>query len=418
MKQFRALVWRHAPDLSQAISARLPALRAYRRYGWRRRPTRSTGPVTVAGFHGAILGLGEGARGLVDALVQADMSTYAWDVSEALGHARRLNRGDEAPPPQGKGVFIAHMNPPELIQLIASTGPAPFEGKRIIGYWAWELPDIPREWKAAFRYVDEVWAPSAFTAQAIRRSAPRRLPVRIMPHPVPIGDVEPARARYGLDPDRVIVLSAFDFRSTLARKNPLAALDAFRRATAMTRRPATLVFKTVGGGDAPAELATLKAMIGDSPDVVLLTNSMSAQDRDSLLASCDIFLSLHRSEGFGLLMAEAMAAGKAVVATGWSGNLDFMDDGSAVLVPYTLQPVHDPQGLYRGGVWAQADTDAASQALAGLIDNPDRRAALGAKARDMVRRRLALPVVAKLIRDRVEDWAAPNAPSQGRSGEY
>lgn len=406
MKYLRDLAWRHAPAFSQAVSMRLPALRAYRLYGWRRRarPARIA-PVTIAGFHGAVLGLGEAVRSATSALRDAGMTVRAWDISELMGHARRLPVGETAPPAPGPGVLIAQMNPPELIRLISTTGPAAFENKYVIGCWAWELPEIPALWKPAFRYVDEVWALSEFTAEAVRRAAPRRVKVRVVPLAVPLNDTAPARQRFGFG-DETIVLCAFDFRSTIARKNPLAALDAFRRATAVARSPATLVFKTVGGDDAPEALRQLRDAIGDDANVMLMTQSLSAAERDQLLASSDILLSLHRSEGFGLFPAEAMAAGKAVVATAWSGNLDFMDDASAVLVPYRLTAVEDQQGIYSGGLWAQADAEAASRALAELIDDPERRIRLGAEARTMIQRRLAPSVVAAQMRDALGPAAA------------
>jgi glycosyltransferase involved in cell wall biosynthesis len=308
-------------------------------------------------------------------------------------------------------VLIAQMNPPELIRLISTTGPTAFENKYVIGCWAWELSEIPALWKPALRYVDEVWALSEFTADAVRRAAPRRVKVRVMPIAVPLNDTTPARERFGFG-DETIVLCAFDFRSTIARKNPLAALDAFRRAKAVARGPATQVFKTVGGDDAPEALRRLKDAIGDDADVRLMTQSLSAAERDQLLASCDILLSLHRSEGFGLFPAEAMAAGKAVIATAWSGNLDFMDDASAVLVPYGLTPVEDQQGVYSGGLWAEADTEAAGRALAELIDDPQRRARLGAEARTMVQRRLAPSVVAAQMRDALGPAAASQSADE------
>lgn len=409
LKQLKALAWRVAPDLGAAIDLRRTAFAAYRRLGWRRRRASrpaASGPVVVAGFHGAVLGLGEAARGVVSALESIGVTVRAWDVSERLGHARRLERGETALPAPGPGLLVAHMNPPELLQLVAAH-PEAFEGKRVIGYWAWELPTLPEFWKPAFRYVDEVWAPSRFTAEAIRAAAPRGLPVRVVPHPVAAVLAAPDRVRFGLEADSVIVLCAFDLRSTLARKNPLAALEAFRRARTQARGRATLVFKTVGGDDAPDALAALRSAIGEAPDVLLIDEALSAADRDRLLASCDILLSLHRSEGFGLLLAEAMAAGKAVVATGWSGNLDFMDDHSAVLVRHALVPVEDPQKIYRHGRWAEADVAAAGQDLAALIDDPERRQALGARARAMVTERLALPVVADLMRLAIDGEAPP-----------
>jgi glycosyltransferase involved in cell wall biosynthesis len=397
MKYFRDLAWRRAPALCQAVSVRMPAARAYRLYGWRRSRSPLRPPVTIAGFHGAVLGLGEAVRSATSALRDAGLDVRAWDISERMGHVRRLPVGDVNPPPPGPGVLVAQMNPPELIRLISTTGPAVFENKYVIGCWAWELSEIPALWKPAFRYVDEVWALSEFTAGAIRRAAPRRVKVRVMPLAVPPNDTPSDRERFGLG-EETIVLCAFDFRSTIARKNPLAALDAFRRAVARAEGRATLVFKTVGGPDAPVALGQLKEAIDGDPNVVLMTEPLSAADRDRLLASCDILLSLHRSEGFGLLPAEAMAAGKAVIATAWSGNLDFMDDASAVLIPYRLKAVEDQQGVYSGGLWAEADTEAAGQALAKLIDDPERRARLGAEARNMIQRRLAPSVVADLMR--------------------
>lgn len=399
MKYLRDLAWRHAPALSQALSTRLPALQAYRLYGWRRRAgSARVPPVTLAGFHGAVLGLGEAVRSATSALRDAGMTVNTWDISETMGHARRLPVGDTNPPASGPGVLIAQMNPPELIRLVSTTDPTTFENKYVIGCWAWELSQIPALWKPAFRYVDEVWALSEFTADAIRRAAPRRVKVRVVPIAVPLNDTPPARTRFGFG-DETIILCAFDFRSTLARKNPLAALDAFRRARALAKRPATLVFKTVGGEEAPEALSQLKAAIGDDADVRLMTASISAAERDQLLASSDILLSLHRSEGFGLLPAEAMAAGKAVVATAWSGNLDFMDDTCAALVPYRLRAVEDRQGIYSGGQWAEADTEAAGRALAELIDDPERRERVGAAARSMIQHRLAPSVVAARMRD-------------------
>lgn len=409
IKQFKRLVWRALPGATRALSVRLLHARAYLAYGRARRPAPTApagAPVIVAGFHGAVLGLGEATRGLTRALRLGGREVFAWDISERFGHERRLDQGDPAPPADGPAVVIAQLNPVELIHLIVTTGGAPFAGRRTIGYWAWELPRMPRAWRAAFRYVDEVWTLSEFGAQAIRRDAPRRVTVRVAPLAVEV-DPQPAdRARFGLPAETAVVLAAFDFRSSLARKNPLGALEAFRRARALTAAPALLVFKTVGADAEPAALARLRAAIGAADDVMLLTEPMSPADKDSLVASCDILLSLHRAEGFGLFPAEAMAAGKAVIATGWSGNLDFMDADSAVLVPAGLTPVVDPQGLYAGGEWAEPDLDVAARALARLIDDPAERAALGERARRAIAERLSLPAVASIVGRALEDAEA------------
>ncbi|MEH0194898.1 glycosyltransferase [Caulobacter sp. CCNWLY153] len=402
IKQLKRMVWRALPGAAHAVSLRLPYVRAYLFYGWKRRGVRvapADAPVIVAGFQGAVLGLGEAVRGLTRAVRLTGRQVVAWDISERLGHARRLDEGDPAAPVRGAGVMIVQVNPVELIHLISQTRGAPFAGRRTIGCWAWELPRIPKAWRRAFRYVDEVWALSEFGADAIRRDAPRRVKVRVAPLTVEVDPQAPDRPRFGLPPEAVVVLCAFDFRSSIARKNPLGALEAFRRARALTPTPAVLVFKTVGSEAAPEALASLRQAIGDADDVRLLVEPMSPGDKDRLVASCDILLSLHRAEGFGLFPAEAMAAGKAVVATGWSGNLDFMDEHSAVLAPFRLVAVEDAQGVYAGGQWADPDLDFAARALARLIDDPIERRALGERARHSIAARLSLPAVAALVDD-------------------
>jgi glycosyltransferase involved in cell wall biosynthesis len=175
-----------------------------------------------------------------------------------------------------------------------------------------------------------------------------------------------------------VVLTVFDARSGFNRKNPIAAVRAFRQANRDGR--AVMVCKATGVEGAPDLVASLRQEIGEAGDVRLMTDWLTGRQMGALIASADIVLSLHRSEGFGLLPAQGMAAGKAVVATGWSANLDFMTPDNSVLVDYILTPVRDSQGLYAGGRWAEADVEDAAAKLAVLFADPDRRRALGARA--------------------------------------
>ena len=177
-----------------------------------------------------------------------------------------------------------------------------------------------------------------------------------------------------------MVLTAFDIRSGFTRKNPITAVRAFRAAHARSPGPALMICKAAGGEGAPELLAQLKAEIGDAGDVRLMDEWLTGARMAALVASADIVLSLHRSEGFGLLPAQAMLAGKAVVATGWSGNLDFMTGDDSALVDYRLIPVQDPQGLYGQGRWADPDADQAAEKLAVLMADAGARRALGDKA--------------------------------------
>ena len=271
------------------------------------------------------------------------------------------------------------LNPRELVQLVAMTGAKPFKDRFCVGCWAWELEDVPPDWAAALPYVDEAWAPSRFVAHAVA-TLDEHLPVRVMPHPLSPSVAEADRAAFGLPQDAVIVLTAFDIKSGFTRKNPIAAVRAFRAARQLAPGPALMLCKVAGAEGAPELYEALKAEVGDAGDVRLMGDWLTSERMAALTASTDILLSLHRSEGFGLLLAQAMLARKAVVATGWSGNMDFMTAEDSALVDYHLVPVHDPQGLYDHGHWAEPDLGQAAAKLAVLLAGVDARRALGDKA--------------------------------------
>lgn len=367
-----------AADANAALSQRAASLRT----AWRARRGRAapaTSPVTLVGFLGAVHGLGEGARMLERGFREQGLPVRAIDLSSQVGFPIDIPPASPPPSDTDRGVVISHINPPELLRWIKATEGRPIHRRRHIGYWAWELEQIPDAWLPAFDYVDEVWAPSEFAARAIRAAAPPRVKVTAAPYPVYLNPRAAAdRARFNLPADAIVVLMAFDLRSTAARKNPYASLRAFRQAASMAKRDAVLVCKVVGGDIYPQTLAELKALTADMPGVRLMTESLSAEDMAVLTASIDIVLSLHRSEGYGLLMAEAIWNGKAVIATGWSANAEFMDPASSVLADYRLEPVEAGGSIYRLGQWASADEADTAVKLARLIDDDDWRMALSA----------------------------------------
>lgn len=334
----------------------------------RRRPSDISGPVTVVGFLGAVHGLGEGARLLLRGLADAGVEVRALDLSERVGFPVDMPVTTPTPGETERGVVISHVNPPELIAWVLQTEAAFLRERRHIGYWAWELEEAPADWIPAFDFVDEVWTPSEFAADAIRRIAPKHIKVSAAPYPIYLNARPPAdRGRFGLPKDRVVVFTAFDLRSTAQRKNPRAALAAFQRANRQLGGPALLICKVVGGDLYPEMLAALAAEVADDPSVRLMTDNLTSEEMAVLTASADIVLSLHRSEGYGLLLAEAIWQGKATIATGWSSNIEFMDESSSALVRFELVPVAGDGPIYRSGRWADADVAHAAEQLAALI---------------------------------------------------
>jgi hypothetical protein len=209
------------------------------------------------------------------------------------------------------------------------------------------------------------------------------------------------RAELGL-PEGFLVLFLLDFNSVLERKNPLGLIEAFARAFP-AGSGASLAIKCVNGHLHPADEARLRLDARRHPDVHLIEGYVSAEERDAMIASCDVYASLHRSEGFGLTLAEAMALGRPVVATGWSGNLDFMDDDCAWLVPAQLVAVGLGNGPYDpASHWADPDLDAAAAALWAIRDDPAAAAEKAERGRQRIVRDHAPEVVGEAMRARLE----------------
>lgn len=319
------------------------------------------GPVTVAGYFGAPSGLGEGVRRLANMLEAAGSLVHRADLSAALRQSPDLPGLQPAPP--GPGTLLVHVNGPLLPWGMFALGRAAVARKRILAVWNWELPSVPRDWDRGFRFVHGILATSHFSAGAMAR--PGGPPVGVIHYPVP--QPEPAamgRADLDLPADAFISLSIFDASSVIERKNPLGAIAA--HTAAFGHDPSKiLLLKTYNTGMAGPGWQEVVAAAAAAPNVRILDQRLTREEIWSLIALCDVFVSLHRSEGVGLALLEAMRLGRPVLATGWSGNMDFMDERSAALVPYTLVPARDSRGVYSaaGAVWAEPDTGAAAQLL-------------------------------------------------------
>ena len=374
---FRALIWRALPRrlrqvllglLSRPGSAPLAV------------DAPAAEPICVIGPLSNRSGIGEAGRLTGQALVALGYAVRWVDISD-LSMAE-----PQCPPPEpGCGTIILHFNPDNLAALLTILGRSRLSAKRIIGYWAWELPRIPDHWLPALANVDEVWVPSRFVADAVRPYTNK--PVRVVPHPVASRQTgTPQRLRFGLGDD-FVALAMFNMRS-FPRKNAIAAVEAFRLAFGETDGR-KLVVKVADVDYAPKEMRELRAAIGDDRNISVDERDMDDRERLDFIASADALISLHHSEGFGLVLAEAMLARVPVIATAWSGNLDFMDDDSALLVPFRLTPAIDPRGIYGTDQdWAEPDVAVAAQFLRELADAPSRFAPMRerahAKARDLL----------------------------------
>jgi glycosyltransferase involved in cell wall biosynthesis len=256
--------------------------------------------------------------------------------------------------------YIFHSAGPQTASLICSVLPAAARAYRI-GYWAWELPDPPQDWRDCDQIIDEVWTPSRFSRDSLNRLL--RKPIEVVPHYLPI------QARRQRSRDRPFtVLAMADTRSSLTRKNPAGAVAAF--CAAFGESPdARLLLKLTGPDDAIAAFTASLGALALQSNIEILRGYLDDVGLVALYGRADALLSLHRAEGFGLPMLEALARGIPVVATAWSGNTDFTGPGNSVEVPHRLVPVVDPAAIYSGSSWAEPDVAAAAAGLRRLAED-------------------------------------------------
>lgn len=354
-------------------------------------PPRPAHGLAVAGELSRPSGLGESARLIVCALSAMGVPTRTLDIGDPV--ARKATQSRLMLPPPAMPL-VMHVNAPLLPLALLRLPRRLVSGRRVIGYWAWELPTMPAAWKVGLAFVHEIWVLSHFTAYAVNNMLPpgSDIKVRVVPPPVATAPPIPSaltRVDFGLPKGALITLVSFSLASSFARKNPLAAIAAHRAAFA-NRADRILLVKVTHAEAFPRDYAALVDAARGLDNVRFEIRMLDAADRHALTACADIVLSLHRSEGLGLVPAEAMLLGVPVVATNWSATTEFMDADSARLVGYRLVPAIDPRGVFEapGAVWADADIDEAAAHLRALADNPDERVALGEAGRRLVTQRL------------------------------
>jgi glycosyltransferase involved in cell wall biosynthesis len=282
----------------------------------------------------------------------------------------------------------------------AEVGPAFFADRRSIAVWFWEIARFPAVLHHAFELVDEVWVASGFVRDSIARETSK--PVHVVPLPIE-PPTSPARTRSELGlPDGFLFLFSFDFLSIFERKNPLGLIAAYTQAFTPDGG-AALVIKSINGDHDQRSLARLRQAAAGRNDIRVLDGYVSVAENHATIAACDCYVSLHRSEGYGLTMAEAMAHAKPVIATGYSGNLDFMTEENSYLVPYRLSAVPEGCEPYPAGAeWAEPDVAAASRLMRRVFENREDAGARGRRARDELLARFTLERTATFLQDRLD----------------
>jgi glycosyltransferase involved in cell wall biosynthesis len=307
-------------------------------------------------------------------------ANYHFLALETLGYSvRKVDITPAIKNPFGKiecetdAIFIFHCAAPQFLQFAWPLRSA-IKGRKLIGYFAWELAEPPTDWPNYRDVWDEIWTTSSFSAQSLVTLYD--CPIRVVPHVL----LKEGRSRvWRKGAERLTFLTMADARSSLMRKNPAGTVAAFRKAFP-TETDVELIVKLQINARTP-EVEKLLALVADDKRITVMLDSITRDEVDALFEKAHAYISLHRAEGFGLPLLEARVAGLATIATAWSGNMDFMTAEDSVLIPYDLVKMLDEGGIYGEVTWADPDLNAASTAMRRFYYDPDYLSRIGTAGR-------------------------------------
>ncbi|MEN3369784.1 MAG: hypothetical protein V7609_1927 [Verrucomicrobiota bacterium] len=362
--------------------------------------------VNLIAYIRAEMGLGTAARGVARALEAAKVpfNILNFEHSNPSLHRDESWRHKEVNFSSYDFTLLA-INPDNLANAHERVQRKFVKDRYTIGYWFWELSEIPDQWQASFSLVDEVWAASRFVQEAISRKSP----VPVFRVPLPICErhgPQFSRQSFSLPEDQFLFLSMSDAHSHLARKNPLGIVRAFKEAFPGENKGVGLVLKISNGNTPGADHETMQSIreeILGHGNIYLLESYMTREEVDALFTVSDSFVSLHRSEGFGLGPAEAMILGKPVILTNWSGNTDYMTPTNSIGIDYQLVPVGKQLGPYEATqLWADPDLEQAAFWMKRLVDDPRFAGKVGMLGQETIQQEFSPEAAGKIIRGRLK----------------
>lgn len=356
--------------------------------------------VNISGFVTSELGIGEGVRSTIRAIESVNIP-FAINNFNINPHRKLDNTYNKFTTDNPHSINIIQVNAPEVNIFLSYFGSEYCKNRYNIGFWAWELPEFPQELNPVFNLFNEIWTYSSFCADAIAPASP--VPVLKMMPSISLKTPTITKEELGLPNNKFIFLFIFDLFSVMERKNPIAIIEAFNQAFELPNEDVLLILKFSNTEHFPEEHKTLKQLTEECPSIQIIDRYLLKEEVNALIYNCDCYISLHRSEGFGLTMAEAMFYGKPVIATAYSANTEFMNIGNSYLVKYELVNLtQDFPPYLKGNVWAEPDIEHAAYQMRYVFENYNESLQIGLKGASYIKSHFSTQAVGSRIKKRLD----------------
>ena len=346
-------------------------------------------------------GLGQSCRLVAKELAASNIPfmVYEHHISEAFSMTNHTC--DEYIEDKIKyGINLFHINPHEFAVSYMQLGKEVWDRHYNIAFWLWEIEEFPEEWIGCIDILDEIWTPAEFVSESIRKVTNK--PVRTIPYHVeaPV-EKQYDRGYFKLPEDKFLFLMMYDSKSMMERKNPISVLQAFKQAFNQSNQEVGLVIKMNGRNE--KDIEQIQTLMDGYDNIYFLTETLPKIEVNSLIACVDAFVSLHRAEGFGLVMAEAILNGTPCIATNWSANTEFMNADVACMVDYTLVTLNHEVGPYKqGSHWAEPDVVQAAEYMQKLFEDREYGRQMAEKAKAFIEDRLGMEHITKCLGKNVD----------------
>jgi len=358
--------------------------------------------INLIGYIQGEIGLGQSCRLVAHGLESAglDFTVYNYSKVSAIRMADNswTHKITNTTP---FNINLIHINPYELPLAFSRIGKEVWDERYNIAYWLWELSVFPKEWEPAINLVDEIWTPSEFVSNSIRRVTDK--PVKTIPYAATTPNCgHYKRDDFNLPHNKILFLCMYDCSSTMSRKNPIGVINAYELAVAGDDADVGLVVKINNAQQ--SEIDKLKRALSSFSNVFIISDVLDKEQVNALIACVDVYVSLHRAEGFGLVPMEAMFLETPVIATNWSANTEFMNNDVACMVEYTLVYITEDSGPYKSGNrWAEPNISHAADYIAKLSIDGKLRKQLAERAKVHIAERFAPDKAAMMINSRIEE---------------